>query len=50
VPCPALSAKRTGWFDRRFGEVRAVIPPSPDGGTLAPLVSPDSGLDDGETS
>src|ERR1700678_416371 len=26
------------------------MPPSPDGGTLAPLVSPDGDLDDGETS
>lgn len=48
-------AERTGGFNRQFGEVRAaqqarvVIPPSLDGGTLAPLVSLDDDLENGET-
>ena len=35
---------------RAVGPARAVIPPSLDDGTLAPLVSPDGNLDDGETA
>jgi hypothetical protein len=49
-------AEHTGGFGGWFGEIRpvqharVVIRPSPDGGTLTPLVSPGGDHDDGETS